>query len=144
MLVSQQGGNGAFSTLSQIGFETERDGTISVNSSTLSGALTDGYEEVIGLFAGTSESDGISTEFATYLEQMTDTATGLYAGRKESTDSNLRRIDQRILSLEARLEQKEETLRARFTAMESLVSGMNSQSSFLTQQLANLPKIGGN
>lgn len=135
MLISQQSGGGSFTTLSQIGFETQRDGTISVNSTTLSDALTDDYEGVISLFSGTSDSDGISTEFAVYLEQMTDTATGLYAGRKESTDSNLRRIDQRILSLEARLEQKEETLRAKFTAMESLISGMNSQSTFLSQQM---------
>ena len=88
-------------------------------------------------------NDGISTEFATYLEQMTDKATGLYAGRKESTDSNMRRIEQRILSLESRLEQKEDTLRAKFSAMESLISGMNSQSTFLAQQLASLPQIGG-
>ncbi|MDJ0624440.1 MAG: flagellar filament capping protein FliD [Desulfocapsaceae bacterium] len=135
MLVSQQSGNGTFSSLSQIGFETQRDGTISLDNGTLSDALADDYEGVIGLFAGTSGSDGISTEFADYLEQMTDTSTGLYAGRKESTDSNLRRIEQRILSLEARLEQKEETLRAKFTAMESLISGMNSQSTFLSQQM---------
>ncbi|MBM9603008.1 flagellar filament capping protein FliD [Desulfopila inferna] len=135
ILVSRQSGSGAFSSLSQIGFETQRDGTISVNSTALSDALTDIYEGVVSLFSGTSDSDGISAEFATYLEQMTDTATGLYAGRKESTESNLRRIDQRILSLEARMEQKEETLRARFTAMESLISGMNSQSTFLSQQM---------
>lgn len=142
MLVTVQSGGGAYSSLSQIGFETERDGTISINSTSLSNALTEDYEGVIGLFSGTAGNDGISTQFAAYLEQMTDTATGLYAGRKESTDSNLRRIDQRILSLEARLEQKEETLRAKFSAMESLVSGMNSQSSFLTQQLAAMPTIG--
>jgi flagellar hook-associated protein 2 len=108
----------------------------------LSEALTEDYEGVIGLFAGTAAAEGVSSQFATYLEQMTDTSTGLYAGRKESTDSNLRRIDQRIISLEARLDQKEETLRAKFSAMEGLISGMNSQSSFLTQQLAAMPTIG--
>jgi flagellar hook-associated protein 2 len=33
-----------------------------------------------------------------------------------------------------RLEKKEETLRNRFNALEQLVSGMNTQSTFLTQQ----------
>jgi flagellar hook-associated protein 2 len=45
--------------------------------------------------------------------------------------------------MEVRLEAREKTLRAQFSAMEELVSGMNAQSSFLAQQMLNMPKIGG-
>lgn len=144
LLVTPQAGGGAFSSLAQIGFETQRDGTITIDNSTLSSALTDDYDAVLGLFSGTDDTDGISTTFATYLETMTDSVNGLYAGRKETADSNIRRIDQRILNMESRLEQKEKTLRAQFSAMENLVSGLNAQGGYLLQQLASMPTIGNN
>ncbi|MEA3371518.1 MAG: flagellar filament capping protein FliD [Campylobacterota bacterium] len=140
-LVSQQG-SGTYSSLSQIGFETQRDGTITLNSSSLTSALSEDYDSVLGLFSGTDGADGISTQFADYLDTMTDSIDGLYAGRKETTDSNVRRIDQRILNMEARLELKEKSLRAQFSAMEELVNGLNAQGGYLMQQLAAMPTIG--
>ena len=142
LLVSQQG-DGAYTSLSQIGFETQRDGTITLNSSSLSSALANDYDAVIGLFSGDNSFEGISSKFATYLDTMTDSIDGLYAGRKVTTDSNTRRIEQRIINMEARLEQKEKTLRAQFSAMEDLVSGLNAQGGYLLQQLASMPTIGG-
>ena len=142
LLVTPQGGGGAYTSLAQIGFETQRDGSITLNSSTLSSALTDDYDAVLSLFSGADGAEGISTKFATYLDTMTDSVNGLYVGRKETTDSNVRRIDQRIMNMEARLEQKEKTLRAQFSAMEELVNGLNAQGGYLLQQLAAMPKIG--
>lgn len=141
LLVTPQGTGGTFSTLSQLGFETQRDGTVTLNSSLLTTALTNDYSGVIGLFTGDSTADGISSQFADYLGQVTDSADGIYVARKESTDSNIRRIDQRILNLEARMDQKESTLRAQFSAMEDLVSGLNAQGNYLLAQLASLPTV---
>ena len=141
-LLTQRSG-GAFSSLSQLGFETQRDGQVVLNSSRLSDALTDDYAGVINLFAGNGTIDGISSQFASYLDEVTDSMDGLYAGRKGTTESNSRRIDQKIISLEARLEQKEKMLRAQFSAMEELVNGLNAQGGYLMQQLAAMPVIGG-
>ncbi len=139
MLVSAQSGAGTFSALSQLGLETQRDGTISLNSSTLSEALTEGYDSVVALLTGSGEGDGVIAKFTSYLESVTDRSDGLYASRKEITDSQLRRIDQKITSLEARLEHREDTLRAQFSAMEELVSGLSSQGNYLLQQLSMMP-----
>ncbi len=143
LLVTPQEGGGAYSSLSQLGFETQRDGTIKINNTTLSSALTDNYDDVVGLFSGGDGVEGISSKFSSYLETMTDSVDGLYAGRKETTDSKMRSIDQRILNMESRLEQKEKTLRAQFSAMEELVSGLNAQGGYLLQQLASMPSLGG-
>ncbi len=143
ILADQQSGGGVFTSLSQIGFETQRDGTISLNNTKLSSALTDEYDSVLGLFSGVDGGEGISTKFATYLENLTDSVDGLYVGRKETTEKNSRRIDQQISNMEARLEQKEKTLRAQFSAMENLVSGLNAQGGYLLQQLASMPSLGG-
>lgn len=138
LLVSSQDTGGTFSTLSQVGFETQRDGTITLSSASLESALTEDYDSVMSLLTGGGTSDGIAAEFAAYLDAVTDSGNGIYASRKESTESNVRRIDQRIDVLELRMEQREKTLRAQFSAMEELVSGMNSQGTFLAQQLAAL------
>ena len=141
-IVTSQGGSGSFSTLSQLGFETQRDGTLSLNGARLNSALKDDYAGVISLFSGEAGVEGISAKFVSYLEGATNFTDGIYAGRKDSTDSTLRSIDKRIFSLEARLELKERTLRAQFSAMEGLVSSLSAQGDYLMQQLASMPTIG--
>jgi flagellar hook-associated protein 2 len=142
ILTTEISGSGSFSTLSELGFETQRDGTLVVNSTTLSDAMTKDFDGVISLFTGEAGVDGISKIFSGYLDSMTDSIDGLLATRKKSTDSNTRRIDRRIENLEARMVSREKTLQAQFSAMEELVSGLNSQSSFLLQQMASMPVIG--
>lgn len=140
-LVSSHG-SGSFTSLSQLGFETQRDGKVQLNEARFNRAMDDDFAGVVALFAGSGDLSGVSEQFATYLKGVTDGADGIYAGRKKTTDSSIRQIDQRITSLEARMEQKEKTLRAQFTAMEQLVSGLNAQGDYLLQQLANMPTIG--
>ncbi len=104
----------------------------------MTSALQNNLEDVATLLIGEDGVTGIATQFKDYLEGNTDMFDGLLAGRKESIDSNVKRIDSRIEQAEMRLEKKEGTLRARFNAMEELVSSMNSQSNFLAQQMTML------
>lgn len=142
-LVKQQG-DGALSSLAQLGFETQRDGTIKINETILSKALDENFDDVVNLFAGKSGFEGVAKDMSTYIKNITDPSNGFYAVRKKTTDTSVRTIDQRITSLEARLEQKETNLRAQYSAMEQLISGLNAQGGYLMQQLSNMPTIGGN
>ncbi len=128
------GGVGNFSALSQLGMETQRDGTLKVNDTKLDSAIKNNLEDVEKLLAGDEDTKGIASTFQDYLQGLTHTVDGLLATNKKSTESTVKRIDSRIEQVEARLEKKEETLRSRFNALEQLVSGMNAQSNFLTQQ----------
>ncbi len=138
LTTSQVGGSSSFTTFSELGFETQRDGTITVNSTTMEEALDDDFAGVLTLLTGETGVEGLLTGFTDYLDDATDVTDGVAASRKEGTDNNIRRIDSRISMMEARLEAREKTLRARFTAMEELVSSMNTQSNFLSQQMSNL------
>ena len=133
---------GSYSALSQIGFETQRDGTLVVNDTMLSDALSGDFEGVVGLFAGDGTTSGASQLFIDYLDGMTDSVAGLLSTKKESTDSTTKRIDSRIDSLELRMESRERVLRAQFSAMENLVSSLSNQGSYLAQQMASMPTIG--
>lgn len=138
------GSSGSYSTLAEIGFETQKDGTIQLDSTRFSDAMTKDFDSVLKLFAGEDGVDGVAKKFADYLEELTNSSDGVLASREEGTEQNLRRIDQRIETFEIRMEAREKTLRAQFTAMEEMMSAMNSQSSFLAQQMASMPTIGGN
>ena len=135
--------SGSFKALSELGLETQKDGTISLNSETLDKAIESDLESVVSLLAGEEDGDGgLSTVFDNYLESLTNSTDGMLAGRKTSITSNIGRIDDRIEMAELRLGKREETLRAQFTAMEQMVSLMNAQSSFLTQQMTAISNMG--
>jgi flagellar capping protein FliD len=56
---------------------------------------------------------------------------GLFDARRASIGRQIRDFDSQIESQERRLESLEETLVAKFSALEKLLSGLQSQSAFL-------------
>ena len=127
--------SGSLSSMSQLGITTQRDGTLNLNNSMLDKALENNFDDISKLLAGEDETDGVMKRFNFALLDLTSTSSGMYAAKKDRYDSAVRRIDLDILRMEPLLAKKEETMRARFGAMELLISGMNSQSDFLTQQM---------
>jgi len=86
-----------------------------------------GYADLIGSYL-TALLDSEGT-----LESRTDSLSG----RIEDISGERENLARRLVGIEARL-------RSKFNAMDALVGQLNATSSFLTQQLANLPKFGGN
>jgi len=142
LLTTAIGGSGSYQTLVDIGIKTNKDdGTISLDSTKFNEALSNNFEDVEKLFTGEIGIDGIAKKFTDYLGAITDSFNGIYASKKEATDSSIKRIDSNIETMERRLEQRERTLRAQFEAMETLMSSMNATSSYLDQQLSSISKI---
>ena len=135
MLTTRVNNSGSFNYLSQLGLETQRDGTLKINDKVLDSALQENLDDVEAMLVGQTTAPGVATRFKEYLESLTSSVDGFFAGRKENTYSNLKRIDNRIAQTEVRLDHKENAMRARFAALEQLISGMNAQSSFLGQQM---------
>lgn len=141
-LTSAIGGTSSYQTLVDIGIKTNKDdGTISLDSTTFNEALNNQFDDLEKLFVGESGVDGIAKKFTEYLDGITDSVNGLYASKKNSTDANIRRIDNNIDAMERRLEQRERTLRAQFEAMETLMSSMNATSSYLAQQMSAISNM---
>ena len=135
MLTQPVENSGTLRALSQLGFETQKDGTLQVNEKTLNAAIDEHLDSVVSLLAGEDGVEGVAIRFKNYLFDLTSSATGMLQGRRESINSNLKRIDTKIDASQARLEQRQKTLEAQFSAMETLVSNLNSQGDFLTQQM---------
>jgi len=150
LLVNPVGGNGSIKTLAELGFETQKDGSIKLNDSKLSKVLSEDPAAVETLLAGEKGLDGsvtvkgVAAQFQDYLKGITSSVDGFYVGRKKSIDSTIKKLDAGIERVEARLEQRQQRLVEQFTAMEKLVSALNSQSSYLTQQMDMLSNIWSN
>lgn len=132
--------SGAFSILSEIGISTQKDGSLKQNNSKLDKVLSTNFNDVASLLSGEGQVDGVMKRFNSALLNMTSLSSGVYATQKKNYQLSSTNIDKQISVMEDRMTKREATLRAQFSAMEDLVSTMNSQSQFLAQQLSNLTK----
>jgi len=143
LLVTNVGGSGSIQNLAQLGITTERDGTLTLDSTKLTSAIDSDLTGLGKLFAGDTENEGIVQKFKNLVDGLVDSSNGLYAARKLTTDSSIRRIDRNIENTEARLEKREEMLRKQFSALEELMSAMSAQSTYMSQQLDAISNMGG-
>lgn len=133
-LTTSVAGTDSYTSLVQLGFTTDYEtGLISVDSETLSEALATDLDDVLALFAGNDDNDGIADLLYNYVDAQTDTSSGILARRTETNDAVIERANDRIEIMEMRLETREDYLRAQFTALETLMSEMNTQSSYLSE-----------
>ncbi len=117
-------------TLSQIGVSTNRDGTITLDTSTLNEKLSSALGDVENLF--TDSTEGIAVQVYDYIDDATDSVDGILTIRIDGLESLVGDIADDITDLEAKLSRTEESLRRQFSALEALLSGLTSQGAFLT------------
>jgi flagellar hook-associated protein 2 len=125
--------SGSLHILGDLGITTNQDGTLNLNNSKLDTALVNNFDGVTKLLAGEDSTDGVMKKFNSYLLDVTSIASGMYAEKRDRYESKVVNLDSQITQKTALLDKTEATLKARFNAMELLVSTMNSQSTFLTQ-----------
>ncbi|MCL4760994.1 MAG: flagellar filament capping protein FliD [Burkholderiales bacterium] len=66
---------------------------------------------------------------------------GVFATRAEGTQTSINALDRRKADLEARLERVEAAYLRQYRALDTTIASLSATSTYLTQQLANLPKI---
>ena len=131
---------GSFAYIQEIGISTAESGDLQLDSSTLTAATDSDLEGLAGLFTDTES--GFAVTLDAVLERFLG-PEGLIDSRVDGLTGQVSSLETQRDALESRLESTEERLRAQFTALDQLVSQLQSTSSFLTQQLAGLPPILG-
>jgi flagellar hook-associated protein 2 len=119
-------------------------GKLYIDETKLKAAITDNPDEVMALFTtdgSTEATDGIATKLydkaAALFKQITDragTATSVENSYEIGKES--KRISERMSDLTDRLTALETRYYKQFTAMETFINQMNSQSSWLAQQFS--------
>ncbi len=115
-------------TLAEIGISTNRDGTLSVNTSTLNSKLSSNLTDVANLF---TDSNGIGNEIYDYTDSVTKSITGTIAIKVDGLGDTVSDISEDITKLEERLEITEQNLRIQFSSLESLLGSLSTQGQFL-------------
>jgi len=128
--------SGQYNILSEIGISSNLDGTLTQDNLIIDQALSTNFEDMVYLLSGDDSVAGVMKNFNSTLLEMTSGTSGMYANQKDAYERAIDPIDDQIAQLEARMVARERTLREQFSAMEQLVSGLNAQSQFLTQQLS--------
>jgi flagellar hook-associated protein 2 len=127
-----------FSTLREVGIETQLDGKLAVVDADLSAALAGDFTRLGQLFA--NPADGFATRLSGVVDGLLasdgiiDARTAGLNGQIEGFNDQREALGERLASLETRLLRQ-------FNALDNLVGQLSVTSNFLTEQLANLPKI---
>lgn len=100
--------------------------------------------EILGGSTGSrgtvSFSQGYAYQLDQYLQKILD-SKGALAGRTDGINRSIEDVADRRAVLERRLTTIEQRYRKQFSALDALIGSMTQTSNYLTQQLANLPKI---
>lgn len=135
MLTTTVSNSGAFGILSELGITTNRNGTLNQNNEKLDSALESNFDDMVALLSGDDLAPGVMKGFNSLLLDLTSSSKGVYAVQKQVFDSSAGAYDRQIDQMELRLSKREASLRAQFSAMETMVSSLNAQGDFLTQQM---------
>ena len=134
--------------LSSVGLGVARDGTLTFDL----GAFTTAYEKSPstvnaffqdGTTAGSATSAGLANRLLSAATTATDSVTGLITTAIKSGESLTRTWTDQIAQMEVRMSQRESNLKKQFAGMETALSNLKNQSTWLAGQLSALSSSSG-
>jgi flagellar hook-associated protein 2 len=133
-LSSSVNGATTYTSVGQIGFKTERDGTIAVDDGQLTTALNTNYGAVKALFVNQGSAAGLAQSLVSAVDALNDVVGGALTLRKNGLTSEITRVGDDIARQEDAVSRYEERLRRQFAALDGLLRQLQGQSSFLQSQ----------
>ncbi len=132
---------GAITNLYDLGLEVNKDGTLTINTKTLEKAFSSNPEDVIKFFTGDSEKgfQGLGDILYDKMTQYTG-AKGLMTTEIETAQTRISKMDTEIQEDTKRLDQRYEALTKQFVKLDSYMSQMKSQASFLDMMFSTNKK----
>ena len=124
------GGNANGASLSSIGISLQVDGTLKLDNDKLTKSMADGGKAVSDLFGG---DNGFSKQLGDQLTSWVGDH-GVLVGRTDSISKQLKDLSVRQTALNASMDSLTARYKAQFTALDTLMSKLNSTSTYLTQQ----------
>lgn len=138
----------------QVGFQLNKDGTVAFDKAKFIAALNNTPDLAKRMVLGTAAADpdgvpgsgdevaavdGIAAKLRKVAVSASDATTGTLVSLANGQDSMIKDIKDRIAAWDLRLAKRKETITAQFTAMETALSSLKNQSSWLAGQISSLP-----
>jgi flagellar hook-associated protein 2 len=132
-------GSPTYNSLASIGITTNADGSLSLNSATLSNALSTNFSAVSQLFSGTT---GVAAALNTQLTSDLG-ASGDFASASSTLTQQENALTTQTNQLNAQMTALSASLTQQYSALNVLLSSLQTTSAYLTQQFATLPLVQG-
>lgn len=144
------GGN----STAQAGLQVTKDGQLTFDAAAFTGALATNPTMVQNILGGSTSAgadaipgtaddsvatDGLGARLAVLAGRASDSATGLLTTLATGQDSTAKDVQSQIDDWTLRLQLRQQTLTAQFTAMETALGTLKNQSSWLNTQITALP-----
>jgi len=118
------------------------DGRFLTGTGNADGLLLEYTGSAGGAVGGVTFSRGYADKLFNLMSEFLKSTSSI-SGKTDGIQSSIKDIGEQRVALEARILTIEARMRKQFGAMDALVATLRSTGDFLTQQLENLPKIGG-
>lgn len=128
---------GSVNSLASLGLTTNREGLLEVNEATLAAQTNSNFADVKALFTG---DNSMGQQLTNVLGDYTG-GTGSIQAKIDGYKTTLTRIEDDKANFEEKMTALETRLYRQYNAMDLQVAQLNSTSSYLTAQLANLPGV---
>lgn len=130
---------GNYTTLASLGISTTATGTLQLDSAKLQTALQADAAAVANVFGS---DNGVAKRLDTFLGERLSVG-GELAARDDRIANRRKELEVRREALEARMEVIQARYLRQFTALDTMLSQLQSTSSFLSQQLSGLQNLNG-
>jgi flagellar hook-associated protein 2 len=117
--------------LKAIGITIAKDGTLTLNEAAFDAAMAADAGPATRLFQG---PNSLAVSLDTTLDRLVD-ADGLLESRSDGLNTRTRTLEKQRAALDFRMTQVEARYRAQFVGLDSIMSKLQSTSTFLSQQL---------
>jgi len=123
---------GTYSYLSNIGIAIQKDGTLQVDSSKLSSALSTNFAAVSSLFSSTT---GFTTRLNTWANSALDVG-GLISTRTTNLTTSIKTFNDQIDHLNVRMAALQQQYTTTYSNLNMFLAQANSTTNYLNQQFA--------
>ena len=128
--------SGKISSLAEVGITTDpKSGALKIDEAQVKKKLADDYMGVANLFAQGDFGTGFGATMGDAVRNVQNTRYGVLPSKEREFTRQLENMDQDIARKERMATQKAESIKRRFAALDSLVSGMKAQQGALAGQL---------
>jgi flagellar hook-associated protein 2 len=133
-----EAGGDSYNSLAAIGITKKVDGTLELDSTKFQKALTNDASAVSAIFGS---ENGIAAKLHEDIDNMLETGAPLDT-RDQALQKAVKQIAQDKVKLDDRMEAVQKRYMKQFTALDTLLSSLQTTSDYLSQQLSKLPSVG--
>lgn len=136
-------GVSGIANLASIGVNVQQDGTLKVDSGTLSSSLSGNFSNIQTFFQSTGASKGQAVQFSNDLTSLTDPTRGPLALDLQGISTNQQSVTQTINDFNANLQLQQQTWTQEFSQVNAILQALPATISQVDSQLGSLGSIAG-